>query len=64
MTYRDDGSSKPADAPWRPSGIGHASTFLCGRCDTPSLTTGRRLRRVLGLRTYVCARCIAKEPKA
>lgn len=40
-----------------PSGAGHASLFNCMRCSKPKPQTGRRLQRVQGLRTWVCAGC-------
>ena len=39
-------------------GVGHYSAFMCGRCNKPKGTTGRRLQLVLGLRTWVCAGCV------
>lgn len=40
-----------------PAGGGHASLFNCMRCALPKPQTGRRLQRVQGLRTWVCAGC-------
>ena len=40
-----------------PAGGGHASLFHCMRCALPKPQTGRRLQRVQGLRTWVCAGC-------
>lgn len=37
--------------------------FRCGRCHRPSSQAGRRRRHVLGLAVWVCASCVAKEPK-
>jgi len=60
---RADDSTRPADAPWVPAGTGHHSNFKCATCHRSKSTFGRKLRRVLGLRTYVCAECVAKDPR-
>lgn len=39
------------------AGSGHASLFQCMRCAKPKPQTGRKLQRVQGLRTWVCAGC-------
>lgn len=39
------------------AGSGHASLFQCMRCAKPKPQQGRRLQRVQGLRTWVCAGC-------
>jgi len=59
MTSRSDTAKRPADVPWKPVGAGLAPQFRCGACDKPSSPAGRKLKHVLGLRTYVCARCAA-----
>lgn len=41
----------------RAAGPGCAPMFLCGACSRPKATTGRKLARVLGLRTWVCSKC-------
>lgn len=38
-------------------GVGMANTFRCGACTKPRPIFGRRMRRVLGLRQYVCKGC-------
>jgi len=45
---------------------GHSSQFLCGECNKPKGTLGRRLRfvRKLGLRVYVCRACDEQMQKA
>jgi hypothetical protein len=40
------------------AGPGHSGAWLCALCGKPQFVqAGRRLRRVRGLRTWVCARC-------
>lgn len=39
-------------------------TFRCAGCDKPRLATGRKLLRVMGLKTWVCAECAARRAKA
>ncbi len=41
----------------RHAGPGHTITFLCAACQKRRDGFGKRLRRVLGLRTYVCRDC-------
>lgn len=36
---------------------GMSQSFRCGACCKPKPITGRRLKRVMGLRQYVCAGC-------
>lgn len=38
-------------------------TFMCGRCNTPRLVTGRKVHKVRGLKCYVCAECAAAHPQ-
>ena len=40
-----------------PPSAGMAMTFRCAACTKFKFCTGRKLRRVLGLRQYVCAEC-------
>jgi len=37
--------------------------FRCARCHQNGLQVGRKRRFVLGLASWVCAPCIAREPK-
>lgn len=37
--------------------------FNCGRCHKPSPQPGRKKRFILGARVFVCAHCVAAEPK-
>ena len=39
------------------AGGGHASLFACMRCGKNKPQQGRKLQRVQGLRTWVCAGC-------
>lgn len=40
------------------AGPGMAPRFMCAACGRPGLSTiGRRLRRVHGVRQWVCKRC-------
>lgn len=48
---------------WAPGPITLAPTFRCGACDNPRSPKGRRLRRVRGLRTWVCGVCDFKLSK-
>lgn len=43
-------------------GPGHHSAFCCARCAAHHLVMGRRMRRVQGVRSWVCAACVVKEP--
>jgi len=52
----------PPDVPFRAAGVGHGMTFKCAACLRPSQILGRRLRRVHGVRQWVCGGC-AKDPK-
>jgi len=45
------------DVAFKPAGTGMAGTFLCGACANFRSIYGRRLKRVMGLRQYVCAAC-------
>jgi predicted SprT family Zn-dependent metalloprotease len=45
------------DVAFRPVGMGAAISFRCAACAQPKPTLGRRLKRVLGLRQYVCKGC-------
>lgn len=58
----DTGSDRVRrDVPDRPfvmRGLGDlGATFLCGSCRQARLLMGRRMRRVRGLRQYVCKGC-------
>lgn len=50
--------NQPADVRFRPAGVGHASKWACGACAKPQWSMlGRKLRRVRGVKTWVCAGC-------
>lgn len=52
----DDSKFRP-DVKWQNYGTGMSSTFRCGACCKPKSIGGRRLKRVFGLRQYVCKEC-------
>lgn len=53
-----DESLKATDVPFRQIGIGHQSRWVCPRCAKQQWSmTGRRLRLVRGMRTWVCGGC-------
>jgi hypothetical protein len=57
MTGSDNVTRGP-DRKMASAGPGMAPTFRCAACARPGLsTTGRRLRRVHGVRQWVCAKC-------
>lgn len=56
-----DSIRRGADSPWLPCGSGMANQFLCGRCAKPRVIFGRKLKRVRGLRTWVCHECAGKQ---
>lgn len=58
---RSDTLNPPRDVRFVHVGVGHPSTFLCAACARSRPVPGRRLRRVAGLRTWVCAHCARKE---
>lgn len=43
---------------------GLTSLFQCGKCSKRGATLGRKLKRVRGMRTWVCAACVQAEEKA
>ena len=46
----------------QPAGGGGMSiSFRCPACDKNKPSAGRKLRRFLGLRTWVCAGCITQK---
>lgn len=54
----DDRLKSTPDVRWRNAGTGHASGWQCAACARKLYTMqGRKLRRVNGLRSYVCAGC-------
>lgn len=53
----DETTRAAPDVPFKPRGLGLAMLFRCAACSNPSSTLGRGLRRVNGLRTYVCKAC-------
>lgn len=56
-----DTSPRGADSPWLPCGPGMSNTFMCGACAKPRIIFGRKLKRVRGLRTWVCHECAGKQ---
>ena len=50
--------NSPRDVRLTAPGPGLQATFRCGRCDKPRQSLGRKLQRVLGLRTWVCKGCV------
>lgn len=52
-----DDTRSPPDAKWQPRGTGMYNTFLCPMCAKPRGMTGRKIKRVQGLRQYVCKGC-------
>ena len=48
---------------WKSGPVTLAPTFRCGACDNPCSPRGRKLRRVRGLRTWVCGACDLKLSK-
>lgn len=50
-------SQKDLTAQRNPGGGGMAPAFLCAACNKRKDSNGRRLERVFGLRTWVCAGC-------
>lgn len=57
MTQQRHASVRDVTATQRSAGLGCAPMFLCGCCSRKRATTGRKLARVLGLRTWVCVDC-------
>lgn len=45
------------DPPFRAVGTGMPMSFRCAACAKPKPVPGRRLKRVLGLRQWVCKGC-------
>lgn len=41
-------------------GVAPPHHFLCGVCHESKPTLGRKVRRVGGMRHYVCAKCVEK----
>jgi hypothetical protein len=52
-----DAFHNPPARPWAQAQPTPGPMFRCARCDKPRLPQGRRLQRVMGLRTWVCAGC-------
>lgn len=52
-----DDATAPRDVRFGAMGSGMSTLFKCGRCHKRKAPAGRRMQRVLGLRTYVCAGC-------
>lgn len=60
MPIDHDNSARQGYTGFRAMGSGLLTTFLCAACNKPKMTTGRRLKRVQGLRTWVCKACAEK----
>jgi transcription elongation factor Elf1 len=60
MPIDHDNTARQGYSGFRAMGSGLTTTFLCAACSKPKLTTGRRLKRVQGLRTWVCKACAEK----
>lgn len=53
-----DNETRGPDRKMASPGVGMAPTFMCAACARKGMsTTGRRLRRVHGVRQWVCAKC-------
>lgn len=48
----------PPDAPFAPASASPVQLFRCPRCNGNRPMSGRRLRRYMGLRTWLCAQCV------
>lgn len=58
MTATSDTRNTAPDVRYPPRGIGSpGQTFRCGACGQFRRLLGRKLQRVHGLRTWVCAGC-------
>jgi hypothetical protein len=42
---------------FKPSGVGLYMTFRCAACANVRGCVGRKLKRVMGLRQFVCQKC-------
>ena len=58
MTRQRFSATRDLTAASRTPGPGCAPLFLCGACNKRKGTTGRKLAKVLGLRTWCCAKCV------
>lgn len=59
-----DDSTKTGSQGPKMRGIGHFSAFMCGACAKPKGVPGRKLARVHGINTWVCAACAeTRKPK-
>jgi predicted SprT family Zn-dependent metalloprotease len=52
-----DNVIRPQDTHWRQAGTGMYITFRCAACCKVKGCNGRKLKRVMGLRQYVCKEC-------
>lgn len=52
-----DQSRHVPDVAFRQAGVGLYMTFACARCGKVKPVVGRKMQRVRGLRTFVCAGC-------
>jgi hypothetical protein len=53
-----DDSRHVPDRAFRHPGVGMSPMFLCPCCAKRKQSAGRRLKRVQGLRQWVCAQCV------
>lgn len=55
---RPDDSTKTSSVTYKPAGPGMYMTFRCAACCKVKEVQGRKMKRVLGLRQYVCKGCV------
>jgi predicted SprT family Zn-dependent metalloprotease len=60
MSMSHDDSARQGHSGFRAVGVGMVPTFRCGDCDKPKISTGRKMKKVKGLRTWVCKACVEK----
>lgn len=58
MTHDD--STRSQGPRYTAPGLGVNQLFRCGKCDKSRQMLGRRLRSVLGVRTWICGGCVPK----
>jgi predicted SprT family Zn-dependent metalloprotease len=52
-----DTATRRTESAFAYAGTGHAMSFLCAACQKHKPCTGRKLKRVQGIRQYVCRGC-------